>query len=408
MRCSSRVLLLSVVLLSVPGALPYSVLTHEAIIDRNWADGIKPLLVARFPGITDDQFRQAHAYAYGGAILQDMGYYPFGSKLFSDMVHYVRSGDFILALLREAQDANEYAFALGALAHYASDNEGHPLAVNRAVALLYPKLARKYGPEITYEDNPAAHLKTEFGFDVVEVARGKYASEDYHDFVGFQVSKPLLERAFQDTYSIPLENLFRDLDLSLATFRFTVSQVIPDATKIAWAAKKKDIQKLQAGMTQRKYVYRISRADYHKEWKGNYERPGFGTRLLAFLFRIVPKIGPFRALAFKVPTPEAEKLFFTSFSGTMERYRGLLAEAGQDRLQLPNMNFDTGRPTRRGDYRMADAAYEQLLERLGGVAVSVELRADILRFYDAPDGPKSAKARAVLASLRNTAGATSQ
>src|SRR5579864_672664 len=225
MRCSSRVLLLSTVLLSVPSAVPYSVLTHEAIVDRNWADRIKPLLVARFPGLTEDQFREAHAYAYGGAILQDMGYYPFGSKLFSDMVHYVRSGDFILALLREAQDVNEYAFALGALAHYASDNEGHPVAVNRAVPMLYPKLRVKYGPEVTYEDDPASHLKTEFAFDVVEVAHGQYATQAYHDFIGFQVAKPLLERAFQDTYSLEMAKLFSDEDLALGTYRFTVSKL---------------------------------------------------------------------------------------------------------------------------------------------------------------------------------------
>src|SRR5580704_16168806 len=163
----------------------YSVLTHEAIIDQNWANGISALLLARFPETTDAELKEAHAYVYGGAILQDMGYYPFGSKLFSDLLHYVRSGDFVLALLRDSQDVNDYAFALGALAHYAADNAGHPIAVNRAVPMMYPKLRTKFGADVTYEDNPAAHLRTEFGFDVIEVARGKYASETYHDFIGF-------------------------------------------------------------------------------------------------------------------------------------------------------------------------------------------------------------------------------
>ena len=80
-----------------------------------------------------------------GCIIQDMGYYPFGSKFFSDLVHYVRTGDFIVNLIREAQTLNEFAFALGALAHYAADTQGHSVAVNRSVALEYPKLARKYG-----------------------------------------------------------------------------------------------------------------------------------------------------------------------------------------------------------------------------------------------------------------------
>lgn len=403
MRCSSRLLLLPILLQTVPLAHAYSVLTHEAIIDRSWPQGIQPLLLARFPAATEAQLREAHGYAYGGAILQDMGYYPFGNKFFSDLVHYVRSGDFVAALIRDSEDVNEYAFALGALAHYAADSEGHPVAVNRAVPLLYPKLARKYGPNVTYEDDPVAHLRTEFAFDVIQVARGKYASEDYHDFIGFQVSRPLLERAFEETYSIQFKSLFRDLDLALGTFRFTVGQVIPEMTKTAWSSKKKEIQQLQAGMTRRKYVYRMSRAGYHKQWKQKYERPGLGARFLAFLFHLIPKVGPFQALAFKVPTPEAEKLFFASFHDTMDRYAGLLTDVGQNRQQLPNENFDIGRPTHRGDYRMADETYSQLLERLDGPAgnISSELRLNVLQFYDGSEGPQSEKARAVLVSLRN-------
>jgi hypothetical protein len=397
--------LLVILVCAVPLARAYSVLTHEAIIDRNWPLEIKPLLLVRFPGTTEEQLREAHAHAYGGAILQDMGYYPFGSKLFSDLLHYARSGDFIRALLQDAQDVNEYAFALGALAHYASDNEGHPVGVNRAVPMLYPKLRQKFGPDVTYEDNPGAHLKTEFGFDVIEVARGKYAAESYHDFIGFKVSKPLLERAFQETYSIPLDKLFRDLDLALGTFRFTVSQVIPEMTKAAWSAKKKEIQTLQAGMNRKKFVYRMTRVSYQKEkgWEQKYERPGLGARFLAFLFHLIPKIGPFKALGFRVPTPEAEKLFIASFNDTMERYRKLLEEVKESRLQLVNENFDIGRPTRRGDYKMADETYSKLLERIDGAAgnISSELRGNILRFYRDSDGPESEKARAVLAAMRS-------
>ncbi|HLK17443.1 MAG TPA: zinc dependent phospholipase C family protein [Bryobacteraceae bacterium] len=378
----------------------YSVLTHEAIIDRNWPNGIRPLLLGRFPQTTDEQLKEAHAYVYGGAILQDMGYYPFGSKLFSDLLHYVRSGDYIQALIRDAQDVNEYAFALGALAHYAADNAGHPVAVNRAVPKMYPKLQRKFGNEVTYEDNPAAHLRTEFGFDVIEVARGKYASESYHDFIGFRVSKPVMERAFEDTYSFRMKDLFKDEDLALGTFRFSVSQVIPEMTKAAWSAKKKDILQLEAGMSRKKFVYRYSRTSYNKDWDSKYERPGFGARLLAFLFRIVPKIGPFKALAFRVPTPEVEKMFIASFDDTKEHYHALLEEVKDGRLQLQNENFDTGRPTRRGDYKMADESYSKLLDHLEKATFSPELRANILAFYQGSDGPDSAKARAVLSSLR--------
>jgi Zinc dependent phospholipase C len=390
----------------IPAPAPaYSVLTHEAIIDSVWPQTLRPLLLQRFPDATDDQLRQAHAYAYGGAIIQDMGYYPFGSHFFSDLVHYTRSGDFVVALLHDAgesRDLNDYAFALGALAHYAADNRGHPVAVNRTVPMVYPKLRAKFGTEVTYEDNPADHLKTEFGFDVIEVARGQYANDAYHDFIGFQVAKPLLERAFEETYGVPLKDLFPSLDLALGTYRFSVSQAIPEMTKAAWAGKKKDIQKLQAGITGRRYIYRVSISTYQKDWDNQYRRPGIGARLIAFLFRLIPKIGPLRAFAFKIPPPAAEKLFLASFDDTTRDYQELLAKASGNNLQLPNVNFDTGAPTHLGDYHLADQTYAKLLERLDGHSADVpaSLRANILEFYGASGGPASKKAASVLASFR--------
>lgn len=166
----------------------YAVLTHEAVIDSSWDGVIRPLLLMRFPDATQDDLKNAHAYAYGGSIIQDLGYYPFGSKFFSDLVHYVRNADFVAALIRDSHDLNEYAFALGVLAHFAADNDGHRVAVNRTVPMLYPKLRREYGDTVTYDENPGAHLKTEFGFDVLQVAKGHYAPQAYHDYIGFQVS----------------------------------------------------------------------------------------------------------------------------------------------------------------------------------------------------------------------------
>src|SRR6478672_8672260 len=180
----------------------YAVLAHEAIIDSVWSTNIRPLLVKRYPGATAEEIKEAHGYAYGGAIIQDMGYYPHGSFFFSDLTHYVRSGDFILALLRDAKDLNGYAFALGALSHYAADNDGHRVGTNPAVPLLYPKLEKKYGNYVTYEQDPLAHVKTEFGFDVLEVAKERYAPDSYHDFIGFEVDAPLLEQAFRETYGL--------------------------------------------------------------------------------------------------------------------------------------------------------------------------------------------------------------
>src|SRR5580704_13548732 len=246
-------------------ALPsrgYSVLSHAAIIDSAWDGSLKPLLLQRFPQSTPPDLRQAHGYAYAGCILQDMGYYPFGSRFFSDLVHYVRSGDFVTNLVRGAQDLDEYAFALGALAHFAADTEGHSVAVNRAVALQYPKLARKFGQSVTYADKPSAHMQVEFGFDVLQVAHGSYAPQAYHDFIGFEVARPLLERAFRQTYSLEMTDVFHDLDLALSTYRHTVSSIIPTATRAAWHLKKSELAKVQPAATRRRFVYNLSQASY--------------------------------------------------------------------------------------------------------------------------------------------------
>ena len=375
----------------------YSVLAHEAIIDSAW-EKIRSLLVARFPNATPDELRAAHGYAYGGSLIQDLGYYPHGSHYFSDLTHYVRSGEFVRALIRDSQDVNEYAFALGALAHYAADDEGHR-AVNRAVPLLYPKLGKKYGSVVTYEDDPVAHLKTEFGFDVLEVAKGQYAPDAYRDFIGFEVAKPLLERAFQDTYSIPLNSVFGDLDKAIGSYRYTVHSTIPKAVRVAWVLKKDEIQKATPGITRKKFLYNMSRASYRKSWGKNYQNPGRGTRVVAHIIAIIPKVGPLKALSLRMPTPQTEAMFRDSFNKALDQYQHLLDDQKAGHLDLRNRNFDTGALTKAGAYFMADKAYARLVDDLAKdhfKVISFDAKSDILAYYQDPKAPivtkKDAKA----------------
>ena len=374
-----------------PDCPAYSVLTHEAIIDAAWKDGIEPLLLNRFPNATPEELLQAHAYAYGGAIIQDLGYYPFGNKFFSDLAHYVRSGDFVLALIEESSDLNEYAFALGTLAHYAADNAGHRLATNHAVGILYPGLEKKYGPVVTYEEKPSAHMKVEYGFDVDQVAKGHYAPKAYHDFIGFQVSKPVLERAFARTYSLEMSSVFGSVDLALGTYRHAVSTVIPRMTKVAWHLKKDEIQHSDPSETKTKYIYNISNSGYRKDWGDIYEKPGFGARLKAFFLRLMPKVGPFSGLAFHPPTPEVERLYMNSFNETLERYRALLPARAEDHLQLPNDNLDTGSITGAANYRLTDETYAKLLQKTNGKPISSALRQDFLSYYADLEKPYATK-----------------
>jgi hypothetical protein len=373
----------------------YAVLAHEAIIDSAWDTSIRPLLLKRFPGATPEELKEAHGYAYGGAIIQDMGYYPHGSHLFSDLTHYVRSGDFILALLRDAKDLDGYAFALGALAHYAADNDGHKIGTNRAVPILYPKLQRKYGDLVTYEQDPLAHVKTEFGFDVLEVAQGRYAPDSYHDFIGFGVSVPLLEQAFQETYGLTLKEVLSDEDKVLGSYRHAVSQLLPKATRIAWSLKKNEIMKDQPGITRKKFLYNLSRASYQKSWGRVYQQPTFGEKVLAFVARLVPKVGPLKVLQLRTPTPETERMFEASFNATLDRYKKLLGQTeNPGQLSLPNDNFDTGEVTGPGKYRMNDEAHAKLLDGLAKQdfsGASPELRAEVVEFYGHADAPYATK-----------------
>lgn len=377
-----------------PACRGYSILTHEEIVDLLWAGEIKPLLLARYPQATEEDLRKAHAYAYGGCLIQDMGYYPFGNKVFSDMVHYVRSGDFVQALLDESTNINEYAFALGALSHYISDTVGHPV-VNASVAREFPKLRAKYGPSVTYAEDHKAHIRTEFGFDVVQVAKQRYTSDSYHDFIGFEVAKPVLQRAFLKTYGIKLEDIFTNLDLSIGSFRWAVSRAIPEMTKVALLTKKDELVKENPSFAKKKFLYNLKRSDYEKEWGKNYHKPGFGAKLMAVIFKIIPKIGPFRNIDFKMPYPDTETLYLKSVNDTVDRYKAYLrALDSKDNLALVNRDFDTGKITQSGEYSLADETYGKLLDKLADtkfVGVPPDLRKNILFFYQDPNAPNTTK-----------------
>jgi hypothetical protein len=396
--CLTIALAVCVVAFGIPAAA-YSVLTHEQVVDLAWEDHLQPMLLERFPHATPEDLRHAHAFAYGGSLVQDMGYYPFGKKYFSDLLHYVRSGDFVTALLRESSDINEYAFALGALAHYASDNMGHPV-INKVVALEFPKLRAKHGDEVTYADDPKAHIRTEFGFDMVQVAKNRYTSDRYHDFIGFEVATPLLERAFQETYGLSLdEALGGDEDLAIGSFRRAVSKFVPEMTRVALLDRRQELVHETPNFDAKKFRYHLSRTHYEKEWGKGYRKPGFPERVLAFLLRVIPKVGPASALAFKVPSTQTEDMYIKSVNQTIDNYNSLLRQVRRGELELPDTDCDTGRPTSAAEYSLADKTYEHLLRDLAAknyLQPTPALRANVLAFYSDLSAPfytkKSAKA----------------
>lgn len=361
-----------------------------AIIDASWKKSIVPLLKEKYPNATDEEIRIAHSYAYGGSLMPDLGYFPFGNVYFTNLVHYVRSGDFMANLVLQAQNINEYAFALGAISHYLTDEYGHSLATNIAEPIVYPKVAKKFGNVVTYEEYPVYHARMEFGFDVLQTARGNYASQEYHDFIGFNIAKPVLERAFMLTYGQNLNDIFNNkLDLAISTFRWSVRSLLPGLTRTAWALKKDEIQKMHQGMTSGKFHYHIKRREYFHTYGREREKPKFGNRIMAFIISILPKIGPLKALRFSPPGPVAEKLFIKSFDTTLFYYSQLLTDMRSGkRLQLPDIDFDTGKPTLQGEYGLADLTYSQLLLYLQDKKfsdVTSPLQDNILSFYGKGD-----------------------
>jgi len=382
--------LLFLLLLALPAApaAAYSVLTHQAVIDSTWDQHLVPLLRQRYPGADSVQLTEAKSYAYGGAIIQDMGYYPLGVEFFTNLTHYVRSGDFVRNLLRQARTRNEYAFALGALSHYVADNVGHPEGTNQIMPQVYADLRTKYGPVVTYENAPIRHTELEFSFDVVQVAAGRYRTQDYHKAVGFRVSKAVLERAFQATYGLELGQVFPNVDVSVASFRFAVNQLLPAAARAAWHSQRKEIRRVSPRARRREYLYKTNRRKFEREFGTEFKKPGLGARIVAKIINLLPKIGPLQTYAFELPSPAGEQKFRQSYRAVLRDYSAVLAEQPLDTAALDphllNTNLDTGQPIRPTIYHLADATYGELLRELHKHKfehLSPGLRSELLTYF---------------------------
>ncbi len=370
------------------------VLSHEAIIDAEWNNAILPFLKYRYPSSTDSEFTEARAYAYGGAVTPDMGYYPFSSRLFTDLVHYVRSGDINEALLKDANSLNSLAFALGFLSHYYADVYGHPLATNISVPLVYKKMKRKFGDTVTYADNNISHLRMEFGFDVLQVAKGNYASKSYHDFIGFKIDTALLAKAFTETYGLNLNRTFNDhLNLSVETFRFIIANVFPLITKAAWASKNKKLFNSDSTKTSNRFRYKMHIKQYNKDFGTGYKRPGFFAAGLSVIIKVMPKVGPLRALHFKVPDAQSEKYFDESFDTTTVHYSNAVKFIANIK-SLKDNDYDTGYPTQKCEYSLADETYNKWLLKLNDEqfkSITPSIKNNIIQFYKQVQAPPQGK-----------------
>jgi len=365
----------------------YSVLTHEELIDLAWNDSIRPLLLARFPGATEEELREAHAYAYGGSTIQDMGYYPFGKQFFSNLTHYVRSGDFVAWLLRNARTLDEFAFAIGALSHYMGDSVGHSEAINPATAVEFPKLRRKFGRTVTYDQSPHGHIRTEFAFDIDELTGSAFAPPAYLSFIGFRVPRKFLEQAFITTYGFDIHEVLGRAHPALQSYATSVRSFIPAFAEAEVVLHRHQFPPHPDDEVYRTFAGRVARTNYERKWKHTYRGPGFKAHLLAILVLIVPKIGSASDLAIKIPNSDTEEWYLRSVNHTVDAFNGVLVKLKTDAyasLSLANIDLDTGDRVKRGDYPLADHTYAQLLARITAKPdriIPIDVKRNIIEYY---------------------------
>ncbi len=378
----------------------YSFLTHEDMIDVAWKGSIRPLLLARFPTATDSQLREALAYVYGGATIQDMGYYPFGHQLFSNLTHYVRSGEFVNNLFRDAQTVDEYAFAIGALSHYVGDNTGHRYATNLSTPIEFPRLGKKYGPVVTYDQAPRPHVRTEFAYDVEQLSQHNFAPAGYLHTVGFDVPRSLLDRAFLDTYGLPLRRVLGRPSPAIESYRSSVKGILPAVARAEVLIHRNDFPRELDTPAYHQFSTHQQQAGLDNQWKRFRRKSGFKLHFLAFVIRILPKVGPISCLAIRGPNAETNRWYIESLNRSTDRYEGFLQQLTKNPrkpLDLPDRDLDTGNRIQPGAYRLTDRTYAQLLQMLtaqSSLVISAELRQNILDYYSDPNAPITTKKNA--------------
>jgi len=387
-------------LLTAPFCLAYSFLTHETLIDIEWDSSIKPLLLSRFPNATPAELREARAYAYGGSTIQDAGYYPFGKSLFSDLTHYVRTGDFVTNLIHESHNIDELAFSLGALSHYVGDTVGHRYCVNVSVPLEFPSLLDKYGRVVTYEENPHAHVRTEFAFDVDQLGHARFAPSGYLRHVGFKVPVHLLNRAFYDTYGISLHSVIGNEFPAFRSYQWSVRTLLPRVGYAEVLLHRRSFPADENNQAFQEFADRLKSTDLASHWEAyRKRRPSLLTRIFAAIIFVLPKVGPLSDLAIRGPQADTEQNYVESVNRATVEYADLLSrlrDVGQHQFTFTDLDLDTGYATKPGAYRLTDQTYAKLLARVTAhnARPPLGLRQNILAFYADPNAPIETKRHA--------------
>jgi hypothetical protein len=382
--------ILALLFATTPG-IPYSIQTHEELIDLAWKQSIRPLLLKQYPTLTDAQLEVAHGYAYGGCAIQDFGYYPFGNKFFSDLTHYVRSGDFVLALLRNANTPNELAFAIGSLSHYIGDTIGHSSAINIAVPIEFPKLQKTFGANVNYAEAPRAHVQTEFAFDINQLSKRRFAPSAYLKYVGLEVPRGLLAKSFFETYGLKLPDIIGTRETSIRVYRFAARTLLPDIARAETILHKKNFPTDVPSPDLDAMVKDLTQASADNDWeKYRKKHPGVRSHLLAGFIYVLPKVGFLKLLAIRGPNEHTEDLYIKSVNHSIKSLRFVLNHFDTIQNYLPNRDLDTGLKVNPGGYVLADYTYAKLLAMLTkqpDQPIPAQVKHDLIDYYANPQSP---------------------
>ena len=371
-------------------AVPYSVQTHQEMIDLAWKQSIRPILLKHFPTLTEAQLQEAHAYAYGGCAIQDFGYYPFGNKFFSDLTHYVRSGDFVLSLLHNAETADELAFAIGSLSHYIGDTIGHSTAVNISVPIQFPKLETRYGATVNYAQDPHAHVQTEFAFDINQLSKRRFAPSDYLKYIGLEVPRTLLRKAFFETYGLNLPDIIGTKETSIRVYRYAVRRFLPNIARAETLLHKKNFPADIPGPDLEDLRVDLLQASADNNWEAYRKTPGFTSHLYAGFIYILPKFGTLKLLSIKGPNEQTEVLYVKSLNRSIKALRLVLTNFDRIDHYISNRDLDTGLVVKPGGYPLTDKTYATLLAMITKHPANVvpnELKHDLIDYYSDPKAP---------------------
>jgi len=387
----------------------YAMLTHEQLIDITWKDSIVPLLLSHYPNLTPAELDEARAFAYGGCVIQDIGYYPFGDVSFSNLTHYVRPGDFVVSLLRNAHNANELAFAIGALSHYEGDTIGHPDAVNIAVPVEFPSLGAKYGSSVNYAEGKHQHVQVEFAFDIDEIAHHRMAPLRYLRHIGLRVSMRQLALAFYQTYGITDGfSRFRGRRINVPAYRFATRSFIPRIAYAETLLHRKHEPAEPASKERDEYNAQVAATAANDNWESYRHHAGIGTYMLAGVIFILPKVGPLKLASLKDPTEVTEEEYLHSLLLSADAFRrdlvrftvpSVAANASplrprNNRHPLPNRDLDTGKVVQPGGYPLTDSTYAALLHRLTidpTQQIPPGIKEDVQAYYANPESPITTK-----------------